>query len=76
MLDLSTAHLPGPNPDFGKLRNTETEYGFVVFVSPDADKDEVPEWLEPIHADAVKHRAMLINFDNDAGIYNFKLYDW
>ena len=81
MLDLSTAHTPSEDPDFGKLRHVQTEYGWVVYVSPDADKaedDEFPEWLTTIHAAAVKQHAMIINFDHDAGAYPdvFTMYDW
>lgn len=32
MLDLSTVHVPGPNPDFGELRVAPHDHGWIIFV--------------------------------------------
>ena len=82
MLDLSTAHMPETHPDFGGLRVTHHEYGFVVFVSPDEEEGDhesaqVPEWLQPIHKEAVALGCILVNFDRDAEqVERFQTWSW
>ena len=81
MLDLSTAHMPGEDQDFGGLRTTCHEYGVVVFVSPATEEEDrdhrVPEWIRPIHREAVERGCMLINFDRDAEtVDRFKTWSW
>ena len=72
MLDVRTAHVPSNTPDFGKLRHVHHEYGWIVFVSPDAadHEEDVPAWLRPLHDQAVQESAVLINFDADAEEYD------
>ena len=81
MLDLSTAHMPGPKPYFTNLRVVEHEYGFVVFVADGwlktGDALGPARWLVPIMEKAVKHDCMVIVFDRDAGTDDdLKTYDW
>lgn len=79
MLDLSTAHLPSPSPEFGDLRHSWGEYGVIVFVHPIEDDDDefiMPEWFKPIYILAMKHDCILVNFDQDAEISPlFAAYD-
>ena len=64
ILDVSTAHLPGPEPDFGKLRTVEHEHGWIVFVMSDFSgreiKEIVPDWLHKMYAEAVVNDCVLI----------------
>jgi len=83
MLVLSTGHTPptmtAEMPDFGALRNTDHEYGWIVFVaSVDLeDLGEIPIWIRPIWALARERDCSIILFDRDADrIPYFKLYDW
>ena len=75
MMDLSTAHMPQTNPDFGSVRNVSHEYGYVVWLT-DSD-DDGAQWLKPILAIARKHKCLLINFDSDAATFDgLKTYEW
>lgn len=77
MLDLSTAHVPGPAPHFGTLRYVQHEYGWIVFTNSERGSEEIPEWLRPIHRVAVDRGCMLINFDADADeCGSFARYYW
>lgn len=77
-LDISTAHMPGPDPDFGDgsaLEAVEHEHGFVVFVQ-DEHPDE-PAWIRPALALARVSRCTLINFDRDADVHPaLPSFDW
>lgn len=66
MLDLSTVHVPGPEPDWGDLKVKDHEYGWVVWVY-DPDDNLSPEWMKPIMKLAYKKNCALILFDSDAG---------
>lgn len=81
MLDLSTAHIPDPEggfPDFGTLRSSVHEYGWIVFVVQDPPEDEEePDWIRQILAHARKYKCVLINFDQDASESDlFPTYEW
>lgn len=77
MLDLSTAHMPGQNADFGDVRWEEHQYGWIVFVSPETEISQAASWLRPILRYAKKHKCYLINFDVDAEeLSAFKRYSW
>lgn len=72
MLDLSTAHMPEADPDWGDERVLPHDYGFILFVRGDPDDDDIeslPEWLKPIYELAIRAGAMLVNFDQDGGRY-------
>lgn len=71
MLDLSTAHLPGDNPDWGKLRVATHEYGWTVFVNDTPDESVEPEWIRPLMAYARTYCCMLINFDEAGDTVSF-----
>jgi len=58
---LCNSHIPEPKPNFGPLRSTATEYGWIVWMLDDA---EVPAWLRPIAAYAQKHDCQLVEFDS------------
>lgn len=79
MLDLSTAHMPEEDPDFGEVRTAPHEYGYVVWVTdPDPQtKDKIPSWLYPIIEAAYRSECVLINFDRDADtVEAFQKHDW
>jgi len=77
MIDVSTGHMPGPEPDFGKLRMQEHEYGWMVFVTAEPEEGHVPEWLQPIYELALQHECICINFDRDAAAFNqFPSWVW
>ena len=80
MIDLSTNHVPSPNPDWGDVRVVEHDYGWIVFVfdlSEDDIQSCVPEWLVPIWREAVKAECMLINFDRDSDTRpSFRVWYW
>lgn len=65
LLDLSTMHVPGPQPDWGDLRFEVHEHGWVVWVY-DPDDDLSPEWMKPIMKLAYQKNCALILFDSDA----------
>ena len=82
MMDLSTAHMPSGDPEFGEMRYTENEYGYIVFVH-DGYKSEpppfgpAPGWLRPILDKAVKHGCLVIIFDADAEEDDeFQKWEW
>ena len=77
MYDLSTAHLPDSEPDFGDLRFEQYQYGYVVWVCGEDFLDDVPQWLYPIMEQAIYNECMLIKFDADANVVpHFDTYDW
>ena len=79
MYDLSTAHLPETEPDFGDLRFEQYEYGYVVWVVSEdlLDDGDVPTWLYPIMEQAIYNECLLIKFDADAPVVShFDTYEW
>jgi len=84
LLEVSTAHMPDSDPDFGELSVAKGNYGYVVWViypGPDdngkLDPSSVPGWLMEIMKIAVKEKCILISFDRDADEINeLKRYDW
>lgn len=79
MLDLNTVHMPNSEPDFGKLRFAENEFGYVVWCIGDSSplRDAIPSWLAPIMDEANAKGCMLINFDSAADVDSqFRIYDW
>lgn len=79
MMDLSTAHMPSGDPEFGEIRHTEHEYGYTVFVNDayKSDPNIAPEWLRPILDKAVKHGCLVIIFDADAEEDDeFQKWEW
>jgi hypothetical protein len=91
MLDLSTAHVPGPEPDWGAARAEEHTFGWVLFLTESVEEAHLPcpEWLKPIVAFALANECVLINFDQDGDVYEvsdletlagtktgFKTYNW
>jgi hypothetical protein len=91
MLDLSTAHMPGPNPDWGGARAESHAFGWILFLSDRDDEAHLPcpEWLKPIVLYALDNDCILVNFDQDGDIYEvsdletlagtktgFKTYNW
>lgn len=73
MLDLSTVHVPGPEPDWGDLKVRTHEYGWIVWVYKNGIDDfipgvsqETPDWIKPIMEAAYQKRCALILFDSDA----------
>jgi hypothetical protein len=81
VLDLSTGHLPGPDPDFGDLRVTEHEYGWIIFVpglgAGELEDIDIPEWARPLVSYAVSTDCLLINFDQAGDRFDgWTVYDW
>lgn len=73
-LVLSTGHMPKSQPDFGGLRTTEHEYGWVVWLS---DAAEVPEWIQPALNYARISSCSMVIFDRDAPeADHLQLWDW
>ena len=64
MLDLSTAHVPGPEPDWGDLKVQVHEYGWIVWVFVPGSPS--PDWMKPIMKLAYQKNCALILFDSDA----------
>lgn len=64
MLDLSTAHIPSSEPNWGSLRVCEHEHGWVVWFC--ADEENLPDWFKPIQERARENECVLVNFDQDA----------
>lgn len=76
MLDLSTSHMPSGYPDWGDVRVSEHDYGWIVFVDPE-HLDEAPRWLRPILDLAVAHDCILIDFDSDGPVFEpLKCWEW
>lgn len=76
LLDLSTSHVKGPDPDWGDLRALAHAHGWIVYVSPDAE-DSVPKWFRPIHQAAAENKCMLVNFDSAADTVDcFETWEW
>ena len=76
ILDLSTSHVKGPDPDWGDLRALKHTYGWIVYVSPDAE-DSVPNWFRPIHEAAAENKCLLVNFDSAADTVDcFETWEW
>jgi hypothetical protein len=87
-LDLSTAHMVGPSPNFGDARHTETEHGYVVWVTGEVGLRRegrrlirklppVPGWLVEIMVYAIQKDCLLINFDRDADTMDlFDTWEW
>jgi hypothetical protein len=74
-LDLSTAHMPDNDPDWGEVRVAEHEWGFVAFIAPDLEG--VPEWLKETFDFAIALKCGIINFDSDADIIErLPTWDW
>ena len=65
LLDLSTDHVPGPEPDWGDLKVRSHEYGWIVWVY-DPDDSLSPDWMKPIMKMAYQKNCALILFDSDA----------
>ena len=77
MLDLSTSHLPGPTPNWGKLRVVEHEFGWTVFVSGDAPDEDIPPWIQPLWERAIQDSCLVINFDMDGELVEgLRTWDW
>lgn len=77
MLDLSTAHVPNEDPDFGGLRTIAHKYGWIVFC-PISDTDiNIPNWIRPHLMVAWRHDCILINFDQAAETYDtLPTWEW
>lgn len=77
-LDLSTAHMIRSSPNFGDARHTETEHGYVVWVTGETALGlGVPGWLVEIMAYAIQQDCLLINFDRDADTMDlFHTWEW
>ncbi len=72
---LSTAHMPNLDPEWGEVRYTETEYGFVFW--PTEYVEELPDWLRPINQYALDNDIEIVEFDQDNYTFDqFKEYDW
>lgn len=75
VFDLSTAHAPSSDPDFGDMRYESHDYGWVVWFT-DSD-DSVPKWMKPIVNLARANGCALIMFDADAARFEgLKTYEW
>jgi len=76
MFRISTAHMPCSQPDWGKLRVLEHEYGFIVYVNK-FDEGDVPEWLMPLWKYARRRNVQLIDFDRDWDAWPaFQAWEW
>ena len=83
-LVLSTAHMPESHPDFGELRASPHEYGYIVFLlsshpSPEAsgNLERAPDWIKPAILLADNNGCNYINFDRDG--YKMPIlptFDW
>lgn len=75
-MDLSTAHVPSSDPDWGEdgLRVGSHAHGWILSV---CDYSEVPEWLSPILEAAKDAGCTLINFDSAADTVDcFEKWEW
>lgn len=76
-ITLSTSHVPSSDPDFGDIRVTEHDFGWIVFVSKFYVHENVPSWLRPILRAALDNGCTIVNFDRDAGqVEGFAIYHW
>ncbi len=74
-LDLSTAHMPDNDPDWGEVRVAEHQWGFVLFIAPDIEG--VPGWLKETFDFAISLGCSMINFDADADVIErLPSWDW
>ena len=75
---MSTEHMPCSAPQFGDVRWTEHEHGFLVWVSGEArELPPVPGWLVEIMAYAIQQECLLINFDQDGDPSSlFRKWEW
>lgn len=81
VLDLSNAHVPGPTPNWGRVRVVEHEFGWIVFISGDLGDREarrtVPDWMLGIWKHAVKENCIAVIFDRDADVDDrFLKFNW
>ena len=60
-LDLSTAHIPSSEPDWGEVDALRYEYGWIVF----AHVGDEPIWLSPVLELALRMGCTLVKFDCD-----------
>jgi hypothetical protein len=75
VLDLSTKHVPGPDPDWGNLRAVGHEHGWVVFINPNDDGN--PDWWRHIGEMAKSHGCLMVNFDSAADTVDcFETWEW
>ena len=76
ILDLSTAHAPSNEPDFGDIRWESHQYGWIVFVS-EHPLSGVEDWFEPILKEAIRLDCMMVLFDRDAPVCDgLPTYEW
>ncbi len=80
MLDLSTAHMPCGEPDWGDERVSHHEHGVILFLRDDPSPEELedmPAWLAPIYDLGWRAGAILVNFDRDAEAYgDLPTWEW
>ena len=75
VLDLSTKHTPGPDPDWGNLRAVGHEHGWIVFINPNDDGN--PDWWRHIGEMAKSHGCLMVNFDAAADTVDcFETWEW
>jgi len=74
LLDLSTGHVPGPNPKFGTFRTCTHEHGWTVFLH-DEWKD-APIWMLPTLGLAKRMGCSIINYDEAGSLYPDGLPVW
>jgi hypothetical protein len=75
VLDLSTSHVPGPDPDWGNLRAVGHEHGWIVFINPNLDG--IPLWWRHIGEMAEAHGCLMVNFDSAADTVDcFETWEW
>ena len=60
-LDLSTAHIPSSEPDWGEVVALRYEHGWVVFTQVWGE----PSWLSPVFGIAEHLGCTLVKFDCD-----------
>jgi len=86
-LSLSTAHVPGPNPEWGVLSGWTIEipggYGWMVLWANTTwedlaeDSEGAPEWFKPIHTRMRALGCKGVVFDCDGPVMdNLPSFDW
>ncbi len=76
MLVLSTKHIASSVPDFGLIRHSSHDYGWICFIHSES-RQQSPDWMRKIVKHALKKKCNLIMFDRDADTSSrFKEYDW